>query len=151
MNFYELWCSLSDFTLKSVPVKFQKYSKHHELLAGQVRQNCRATLETFATIVTSCNHRQYFLHRISRKLRSTATSTVITRLLPLTNNISGTENETQLAGHTDIEMRFAAATIVRFPPVFLSLQIHFDSNLSYNQRYCWVVMVSHNSNLWIEF
>ena len=56
---------------------------------------------------------------------------MITRLLPLTNYISGTENETQraLLGHTNgnIEMRspsaaamltmVAAATIVRFPPV----------------------------------
>ena len=128
-----------DFTLKSVPVKFQKYqSIFHELLAGQVRQNCRATLvippgTSVATIVTiCCNHRdgEYFLHRISRKLRSTATSTVITRLLPL---IYPHRKWTQLAllGHTDgnIEMRspsaaamltmVAAATIVRFPPVHM--------------------------------
>ena len=105
----------------------------------QVRQNCRATLvipprTSIATIVTiCCNHgdREYFQYRITRKLGSTATSTVITRLLPLTNYISGTENETQraLLGHTNgnIEMRspsaaamltvVAAATIVRFPPV----------------------------------
>ena len=110
-----------------------------ELSAGQIRQNCRATLvippgTSVATIVTiCCNHRdgEYFLHRITRKLGSTATSTVITRLLPLTNYISGAENETQraLLGHTNgnIEMRspsaaamltmVAAATIVRFPPV----------------------------------
>ena len=109
-----------------------------ELSAGQVRQNCRATLvvlpgTSVATIVTiCCNHRdgEYFLHRITRKLGSTATSTVITRLTPLSNYISGAENETQqaLLGHTNwnIEMRsplaaamltmFAAATIVRFPP-----------------------------------
>ena len=74
---------------------------------------------------------EYFLHRITRKLGSTATSTVIAWLLPLPNFISGAENETQraLSGHTngDIEMRspstgammtmVAAATIVRFPPV----------------------------------
>ena len=110
-----------------------------ELSAGQVRQNCRATLvippgTSLATIVTiCCNHRdgEYFQHRITRKLGSTATSTLITRLLPLTNCISGAENETQraLLGHTNgnIEMRsplaaamltmVAAATIVRFPPV----------------------------------
>ena len=56
---------------------------------------------------------------------------MITKLLPLTNYISGTENEIQraLLGHTNgnIEMRspsaaamltmVAAATIVRFPPL----------------------------------
>ena len=114
-----------------------------ELSAGQVRQNCRATLvippgTSVATIVTiCCNHRdgEYFLHRITRKLGSTATSTVITRPLPLTNYISDAENETQraLLGHTNgnIEMRspsaaamltmVAAATIVRFPPVIMIL------------------------------
>ena len=88
-----------------------------------------------ATIVTiCCNHRdgEYFLHRISRKLGSTTTSTVITRLHRLPNYISGAKNETQraLLGHTsgNIEMRspsaaamltlVAAATIVWFPPVF---------------------------------
>ena len=48
-----------------------------ELSTGQVRQNCRATLAippgtSVATIVTiCCNHRdgEYFLHRITRKLR----------------------------------------------------------------------------------
>ena len=59
------------------------------------------------------------------------TSTVITRLLPLTNYISGAENETQraLLGHTNgnnerrspsaaaMLTMVAAATIVRFPPV----------------------------------
>ena len=68
---------------------------------------------------------------MTRKLWSTATSTVITRLLPLKNYISGAENETQraLSGRINgnIEMRspsaaamltmVAAATIVRFPPV----------------------------------
>ena len=110
-----------------------------ELSAGEVRQNCRATLvipsgTSVATIVTiCCNHRdgEYFLHRISGKLGSTATSAVITSLLPLTNYISGAENETQraLLGNTNgnIEKRspsaaammtmVAAATIVRFPPV----------------------------------
>ena len=110
-----------------------------ELSAGKVRQNCRATIAippgtSVATIVTiCCNHRdgEYFLHWIARKLGSTATSTVITRLLPLTNYISDAENETQraLLGHTNgnNEMRspsaaamltmVAAATIVRFPPV----------------------------------
>ena len=80
-----------------------------------------------------CNYRdgKYFLHRLTRKLGSTATSTVIRRLLPFTNYISGVENETQraLLGHTNgnILMRsssaaamltmVAAGTIVRFPPV----------------------------------
>ena len=113
------------------------------LSAGQVRQNCRATLviapgTSVATIVTiCCNHLdgEYFLHRITRKLGSTATSTVIAGLLPLTDYISGAENETlpALSGHTNgnIEMRspsvaavmtiVAAATIVRFPPVHLYL------------------------------
>ena len=131
------------FYLKNVPAKFQKYLKHKslELSAGQVRQNCRATLviapgTSVATIVTiCCNHRdgEYFLHRITRKLGSTATSTVIAGLLPLMDYISGAENETlrALSGHTNgnIEMRLpsaaammtmvAAATIVRFPPVRL--------------------------------
>ena len=110
-----------------------------ELSARQVHQKWHATLvippgTSAATIVTiCCNHRdgEYFLHRITRKLGSTATKTVITRLLPLTNYISGTENETQraLLGHTNgnVEMHspsaaamltmVAAATIVRFPPV----------------------------------
>ena len=110
-----------------------------ELSAWQVRQNCRATLVippgiSVATIVTiCCNHRdgEYFLHRIIRKLWSTATSTVITWLFPLTYYISGAENETlrALSEHINgnIEMRspsagammtmVAAETIVRFPPV----------------------------------
>ena len=116
-----------------------------ELLVGQVRQNCRATLVilpgTFAaTIVTiCCNHRdgEYFLHRITWTLGPTATSTVIRRLLPLTDYISGAENETAraLLGHTNgnIEMRspsaaammtmVAAATIVQFPPVYMALSV----------------------------
>ena len=141
-----LWAAMHrdhrDFNLNSVQLSFKNIqSIFHELSAGQVRQNCRATLvippgTSVATIVTiCCNHRdsEYFLHRISIKLGSTATSTVITRLLPLTNYISGTENETQraLLGHTNgnIEMRspwaaamltmVAAATIVRFSPVIL--------------------------------
>ena len=115
-----------------------------ELSAGQVRQNFRATLvippgTSIATIVTiCCNHRdgEYFLHRITRKVGSTVTSTVITRFPALTNYISGTENETQwaLLGHTNgnIEMRspsaaamltmVAAATIMRFPPVIIALR-----------------------------
>ena len=128
------------FYLKCVPGKFKKYFKLILwVISGQVRQNCRATLvippgTSVATIVTiCCNHRdgEYFQHRIIRKLGSTATSTLITRLLPLTSYISGAENETQrvLLGHTNgnIEMRspsaatmltmVAAATIVRFPPV----------------------------------
>ena len=73
----------------------------------------------------------YFLHRITRKLGSTATSTAITGLLPLTDYISGAENEQlrALSGHANgnIKMRspsaaamitmVAAAIIVRFPPL----------------------------------
>ena len=127
--FYELLCTVIieivwTFYLKSVPAKFKKYSKHILWVISGTSSSKQ-----------SCNPRdgEYFLHRISRKLGSTATSTVITRLLPLTNYISGTENETQraLLGHTkgNIEMRspsaaamltiVAAATIVRFPPVSL--------------------------------
>ena len=118
-------------SLKNIKIIF------HELSAGQVRQNCRATLvippgTSVATIVTiCCNHRdgEYFLHRISRKLGSTATSTVITRRLSLTNYEKKNETQRALLGHTNgnIEMRsplaavmltmVAAATIVRFPPV----------------------------------
>ena len=99
-------------------------------------------LQTIVTIC--CNHRdgEYFLHWITRKLGSTATSTVITRLLPLTNYISDAENETQraLLGHTNgnIEMHsppaaamltmVAAATIVQFPPVCM-LRCIFGQNL----------------------
>ena len=129
-------CELSALRVFQLSLK-NIQSIFHELSTGLVRQNCRATLvippgTSVATIVTiCCNHRdgEYFLHRISRKLGSTATSTVITRLLPLTNYISGTENETHraLLRHINgnIEMRspsaaamltmVAAATIVRFP------------------------------------
>ena len=128
------------FYLKSVPAKFKKYLNHiswvisgtsSSKLSCNPRHPSRTSVATIVTIC--CNHRdgEYFLHRITRKLGSTATSTVITRLLPLTNYISGAENETQpaLLGHTNgnIEMRspsaaamltmVAAATIVRFPPV----------------------------------
>ena len=128
------------FYLKSVPVKFQKYFKLISwVISRQVCQNSRATLvippgTSVATIVTiCCNHRdgEYFQYRITRKLGSTVTSTLISRLRPLTNYISGAENETQwaLLGHTNgnIEMRspsaaamltmVAAAAIVQFPPV----------------------------------
>ena len=142
------------FYLKNVPDKFQIYLNIFlELSAWQVRQNFRATLVippgiSVATIVTiCCNHRdgEYFLHQITRNLRSTATSRVITGLLPLTGYISGAENETlwALLGHTNgnIEMRspeaaalmtmVAAATIVRFPPVW------------------WVSIIGHPSQ-WIS-
>ena len=139
---------MSQLSFKNIQIIFL------ELSAGQVCQNCRATLvippgTSVATIVTiCCNHRdgEYFLHRMTRKLGSTATSTVITRLLPLTNYISGAENETQraLLGHTNgnIEMRspsaaamltmVAAATIVRFPPV---IQILAKSCLTIHKRH----------------
>ena len=131
--FYGVWS-------RSVPFKFQKYLKIFlELSDGQVRQSWHTTLvipprTSVATILAIlCNHRdgEYFLHRITSKLGSTATQRVITRLLPLTDYVSGAENETQrdLLGHTNgnIEMRspsatdmmtiVAAATNVRFPPV----------------------------------
>ena len=94
-----------------------------ELSAGQIRQNCRATLVippgiSVATVVTiCCNHRggKYFLHRKTRKLGSTATSTVITRLLSLTNYVSGAENETHqaLLGYTNrnIEMQLQPSCV----------------------------------------
>ena len=99
------------FYLKSVPAKFQKYSTHISwVISGSSSSNCRATLVipsgTSVAIIVSicCNHRdgEYFLHWITRKLGSTAASTVITRLLHLTNYISGAENETlrALLGHT---------------------------------------------------
>ena len=109
------------------------------LSAGQIRQNCRATLvnppgTSVATIVTIwCNHRdgKYFLDRITRKLGSKMKSTVITRLRPLRYYLSIAVNETLWAilGHTNrnIEMSspspavmvrmVAAAKIVRFLPV----------------------------------
>ena len=128
------------FYLKSVPAKFKKYLTHISwVISGSSSSNCRATLvippgTSVATIVSiCCNHRdgEYFLHWITRKLGSTAASTVITRLLHLTNYISGAENETlrALLGHTkgNIKMHspsaasmltiVAAANIVRFPPV----------------------------------
>ena len=64
-----------------------------------------------ATIITIwCSHRdcEYFLHQKTRKLGSTATSPLITRILPLKDYISGAKNETMRAlfGHTNrnIEM-----------------------------------------------
>ena len=130
------------FYLKSVPAKFQKYLKHISWVISGTSSSklpCNPPGTSVATIVIiCCNHRdgEYFLHRITRKLLSTATSTLITRLLPLTNYIAGTENETQrvLLGHTNgnIEMRspsaaamltmVAVATIVRFPPVICKTQ-----------------------------
>ena len=157
----------------------------HELSAGQVRQNCRTTLvippeTSVATIVTiCCNHRdgEYFLHRITRKLGSTATSTVITRLLPLTDYISVAENETlrALSGHTNgnIEMRslsaaammpmVAAATIVRFPPwCTWGVKLMFTGGLRVLSRlvdlrtaqvYCFAIFLTcwHPSHITISF
>ena len=138
------------FYLKSVPAKFHKYLKHiswvisgtsSSKLSCNPRHPSRTSVATIVTIC--CNHRggEYFLHRITRKLGSTATSTVIRMLLPLTNYISGAENETQraLLGHTNgnIEMRspsaaamltmVAATTIVRFPQCEWSLCLIFCS------------------------
>ena len=127
------------FYLKSVPAKFQKYLKHISWVISGTSSSklpCNPLHPPGTSVVTiviiCCNHRdgEYVLYRITRKLWSTATSTVITKLLPSTNYISGAENETRraLLGHTNgnIEMRspsaaamltmVAAATIVRFPP-----------------------------------
>ena len=101
--FYELWYTVIieivwTFYLKSVPAKFQKYFK---LISWVISGTSSSKLScnprhpsrpgtSVATIVTiCCNHRdgEYFQHRITRKLGSTATSTLITRLLLLTNYI----------------------------------------------------------------
>ena len=140
--FYELWYTVIieivwTFYLKSVPAKVKKYLKQiFELSAEQVRRNCRATLviptgTSVATIVTiCCNHRdgEYFLHGITRKLGSTATSTVIKRFLPFLSYISGAEYGTQraLLGHTNgnIEMRSLSA----------SAMLHANNGYSCNHR-----------------
>ena len=136
------------FYLKSVPAKFQKIFKTY-FMSYQRDKFVKTVMQplvippgtSVATIVTiCCNHRdgEYFLHQITRKLGSTATSTVITRLSPLANYISDAENETKraLLGHTNgnIEMRspsatamltmVAVATIVRFPPVDSKNTVH---------------------------
>ena len=131
------------FYLKGVPAKFKNiWNIFLELSAGQVRQNCNATLvilpgTSVATIVTIwCHHcdGEYFLHRITTNLGSTATSMVITMLLHLTDYISGTENETlrALLGPTNwnIEMRSpsGAAMMTMVPAAttgFLSTHIPF--------------------------
>ena len=109
------------FYLNGVAAKFKKINLFLELSAWQVLQNRRATLviptrTSVATIVTiRYNHRdgEYYLYRIFRKLWSTALSTLIKRLLLLTDYISATENETLwvLLGHTNgnIEMRSSSA------------------------------------------
>ena len=60
------------FYLKSVPAKFKKYSKNLflELSAGQVRQNCRATLVNPRNI--SCNHPHHLLQPSWRWIFSTS-------------------------------------------------------------------------------
>ena len=105
-----------------------------ELAAGQVRQNCRATLvipprTSVATIVTiCCNHRdgEYFLHRITRKLGSTVTSTVIIRLLPLTNYISGAKKWNT--------MGFVTAHQRKYWNAFTVGRDHADDGCSCNHR-----------------
>ena len=136
------------FYLKSLPTKFQKYLKHISWVISGTSSPKLSCNARHPSRNISCNHRHHllqpswrriFLHRITKKLGSTATSTVIRRLLPLTNYISGAENETQraLCGPTNgnIEMTspsaaamltmVAAATIVRFPPVYMPLQKRF--------------------------
>ena len=97
---YELQCTViiehvRTFNQKCVPAKFQKYLKH---ISWVIRGTSSSKLScnprhppgtSVAFIVTiSCNHRygEYFLHRITRKLGSTAASTDYTC-------ISGAENE----------------------------------------------------------
>ena len=128
------------FYLKSVPAKFQKYLKHIYWVISGKKSSKLSCNPRHPSRNISCNHRHHLLQPSWRRIFSTSNnqkttvdskSTVITRLLPLTNYISGAENETQrpLLGHTNgnIEMRspsaaamltmVAAATIVRFPPV----------------------------------
>ena len=111
-------------------VEFQKYLKHISWViigtsSSKLSCNPRHPSRNIRCTIW-CNHRdnEYFLHRKNRKPRSTAISTVITRLLPLTDYMSGTENETRWAlfGHTNgnIEMRSPSAAammtmIVWFP------------------------------------
>ena len=127
------------FYLKSAAAKFKKYLKHISWVISGTSSSKLSCNPRHPSRNISCNHLticcnrrdgEYFLHRIIRKLGSTATSTVITWLLPLANYISGAENETQRALLGDIngniDMRspsaaamltmVAAATIVRFPP-----------------------------------
>ena len=153
--FYELRCTVIieivwTFYLKSGPAKFKKYSKHISWVISRTSASKLSCNPRHASKNISCNHRdgEYFLNRISRKLWSTATSTVITRLLPLTNYISGTENETQqvLLGYTNrnIGMRspsaaamltmVAATTIMRFPPVHRLIQ----TRVTVRKRPIWV-------------
>ena len=119
---------------------FKKYLKHISWVFSGTSFSKLSCNPRHPSRNISCNHRHHLLQpswrRIfptsnNQKIGSTATSTVITGLLPLTNYISGAENETQraLLWHTNgnIEMRspsaaamltmVAAATIVRFPPV----------------------------------
>ena len=135
---------LSNFLPKGVPAKFQTYLKHISWVISGTSSSKLSCNPRHPSRNISCNHRHHMIqpswrricstHRITRNLGSTATSTVITSLLPLTDYISGAENETlwALSGHTNgnIEMRspsaavtmtmVAAVTIVRFPPVPLS-------------------------------
>ena len=141
--FYELWYTVMieivrTLYLKSVPAKFQKYLKHISWVISGTSSSKLSCNPRHPSGNISCNHRHHLLQPswrrifstpITKTLGSTATSTVITRLLTLTNYISGIENETQraLLGHTNgnNEMRspsaaaivtmVAAATIVRFP------------------------------------
>ena len=98
--FYELGYTViielvRTFYPKGAPAMFQKYSKHISWVirgtsSSKLSCNPRYPGISVATIVTiCCNHRdgEYFLHRITRKLGSTATPTVITGLLPLTDYI----------------------------------------------------------------
>ena len=100
------------FYQMSVSAKFSKVSKTYFLsyrrdkFVKTVMQPRHPPGTSLATIVTiSWNHRdsEYLLHHIARKLGSTATSTVITGLLPSTDYIAGAENETlqALSGHTN--------------------------------------------------
>ena len=129
------------FYLKSVPAKFQKYKNHISWVISGISSSKLSCNPRHPSRNISCNHRPHLLQPSRRRIfstsnnqkqGSTATSTVITRLLPLTNYISGAENETQraLLGHTNgnTEMRSTSPSLPPPPPppprnVFFELTI----------------------------
>ena len=130
------------FYLTNVPAKFQKYSKHISWVISRTSSSKLSCIPRHPSRNISCNHRHHLLQPSSRWIFSTSNNQKTRadsdinsdyQAIPLTNYISGAENETQRAslGHTNgnIEMcspsaaamltMVAAATIVRFPPVYL--------------------------------
>ena len=167
------------FSLKSVLAKFQKYLKHMSwVISGTSSSKLPWNplhpppgTSVVTIVIICCNHRngEYVLHRITRKLWSTATSTVITRLLPLTNYISDAENETRraLLGHTNgnIEMRspsaaamltmVAAATIVRSPQwSYIHTNTHTHDNDPISNRnlflHYWCDLYHRSFQIWYK-